>query len=285
MRPLAILAALLLVFPVLGLAGDDDAASKVYAIGDKVKDFSGKDPQGFKTSLADLKITAELAAARTIEIIKGLDAEQEITKDTLLEAVKGLQDDDGDLDDGLKTEVIGLLGRQFGLVATDDQVDEMTRVGDLVKWLVAAKDAPIAVILWSSGCATSRNFYNEKMNEVIGEEHVRLYVVASEQYDTPKLVTERLEGFPFYWKVVMDQTQAIKDLFVKGGTRTPYAFLLDKDHVLRYRGAIDSNPQLFEGDEELEPWLRDAIQAVKAGKPVTKTETDPKGCPLKAVKK
>jgi peroxiredoxin len=63
-----------------------------------------------------------------------------------------------------------------------------------------------------------------------------------------------------------------------GPTATPHAFIFDQQRTLRYEGRIDSNPR-----EELatKHQVRDAIDALLAGKPVEVTDTPAVGCSTK----
>ena len=73
-----------------------------------------------------------------------------------------------------------------------------------------------------------------------------------------------------------------------GVKRTPEAVVLDRDKVIRYRGRIDDQHRL--GGVRKEPTsrdLKDAIDAVLAGKKPAQAETEVDGCPItfpKAVK-
>lgn len=85
-----------------------------------------------------------------------------------------------------------------------------------------------------------------------------------------------LNGFPY----LMDEGQKVTKAF--GATKTPEAFVLQTSggqFVLRYRGAIDDNPQV-EADVR-EPYLRKALDAVVAGKVATVTEKRAAGCMIK----
>lgn len=63
-----------------------------------------------------------------------------------------------------------------------------------------------------------------------------------------------------------------------GAERTPEVFLFDRDRRLRYHGAIDDSR-----DETAvtRPYLRDALDAVLAGREPPVTETPPVGCTVK----
>ena len=63
---------------------------------------------------------------------------------------------------------------------------------------------------------------------------------------------------------------------------TPHMYVIDGKGVLRYMGAIDDKPST---DAATIPgarsYVREAVAAVKAGKPVEVTATDPYGCSVK----
>jgi thiol-disulfide isomerase/thioredoxin len=63
-----------------------------------------------------------------------------------------------------------------------------------------------------------------------------------------------------------------------GASVTPQTFVLDKNRVIRYTGAIDDNQS---EDRAKTPYLKNAIDAVLAGETVEVTETMAKGCGIK----
>jgi peroxiredoxin len=70
-----------------------------------------------------------------------------------------------------------------------------------------------------------------------------------------------------------DETQQIGRAY--GATNTPQFFVLDKDRVIRYLGALDDNMQ---DNKVQKTYVRDAIDAVLKGESVEISETQPKGC-------
>jgi thiol-disulfide isomerase/thioredoxin len=64
-----------------------------------------------------------------------------------------------------------------------------------------------------------------------------------------------------------------------GATRTPQVFLFDRQQTLAYVGAIDDSPGIPEQVETA--YLRNAIEAVLAGKSVPTPENEALGCTLK----
>ena len=81
-------------------------------------------------------------------------------------------------------------------------------------------------------------------------------------------------GFKFPY--VVDATSDVARAF--GATRTPEFFLFDKDGKLVYHGALDDNKDASKASQH---YLKDALEAVLAGKPVEVAETKAIGCSIK----
>jgi peroxiredoxin len=63
-----------------------------------------------------------------------------------------------------------------------------------------------------------------------------------------------------------------------GAKTTPDVFLVDAEGTLRYRGAPDAD---YGDPSQNAAWLRDALDAVLAGRAPDQAETDPVGCSIK----
>jgi peroxiredoxin len=80
--------------------------------------------------------------------------------------------------------------------------------------------------------------------------------------------------------VFPDQGNQVARLF--GATKIPEVFVLQASgasFLLKYKGAIDDNPQLETGVRN--PYLRQALEAVLANRPVASPENRPFGCMIK----
>lgn len=67
-----------------------------------------------------------------------------------------------------------------------------------------------------------------------------------------------------------------------GAETTPHMYILDKDGKLVYMGAIDSIPSFDKADiAKAENYVTKALAEVKAGKPVTTSQTKAYGCSVK----
>jgi thiol-disulfide isomerase/thioredoxin len=71
-----------------------------------------------------------------------------------------------------------------------------------------------------------------------------------------------------------DESQALGKAY--GATNTPQFFVLDKDRVIRYTGALDDSP--LKEDKAEKHYVRDAINAVLKGEKPAVEETRAVGC-------
>jgi peroxiredoxin len=62
---------------------------------------------------------------------------------------------------------------------------------------------------------------------------------------------------------------------------TPDMYVINKDGILVYEGAIDNQPDPFHDPTKAQNYVSEAIDALLAGKPITVTETKPYGCSVK----
>ena len=83
------------------------------------------------------------------------------------------------------------------------------------------------------------------------------------------------EGFNFLY--LRDESQAVARAY--GATHTPHVFLLDREGVLRYRGAIDDN---YDDPHAVKrPYLREALDAVLSGRTPEIATSQAVGCTIK----
>lgn len=85
----------------------------------------------------------------------------------------------------------------------------------------------------------------------------------------------KAEGYQFPY--VVDATSDVARHF--GATKTPDVFLFDASGKLVYKGAVGEGG--FQPKTDGEPYLRNALDAVLAGKPIAKPETRGLGCSIK----
>ena len=94
--------------------------------------------------------------------------------------------------------------------------------------------------------------------------------------DSLEAMRERVEAEDWPMPYLRDETQEVARAY--GAKTTPDLFVLDGEGTLRYRGAPDAD----HGDPSLNAaWLREALDALRAGEEPARPETEPVGCSVK----
>ena len=88
---------------------------------------------------------------------------------------------------------------------------------------------------------------------------------------------ERVRQEKLTWTYLRDETQDIARVY--GALRTPHFYVFDAQRKLRYTGRMDDNPREPEKAKTHE--LRDALDALLAGKQPAVAATNPIGCNVK----
>jgi peroxiredoxin len=102
-------------------------------------------------------------------------------------------------------------------------------------------------------------------------------VQAEDSYELMK-VRAKEKGFAFPY--LFDEGQKIYPQY--GATKTPHVFLLDKNRIVKYIGAIDDN--VDSANDVKEKYLENAIAALEIGKKPSPETTKAIGCSIKAKK-
>lgn len=139
----------------------------------------------------------------------------------------------------------------------------------------------VVVVFLSFDCPVS-NSYSSQLTEMAtgyADKGVAFLGVAAgvEAPDAlTKLAAEYKLGFPLYADPKLAAADALK------ATTTPEAFVLDHNHVLRYRGRIDDaySSRLKRNSVVTAHDLKDALDALLAGQDVKTPVTKPVGCPV-----
>jgi hypothetical protein len=106
-----------------------------------------------------------------------------------------------------------------------------------------------------------------------------LFLNANSNEDAAE-VAQHIKEVSFPFAVYKDIHNRVAD--AAGAQMTPESFVLDASGVLRYHGAIDDSTNEARIKRH---GLKDALDAVLAGKPVTTTEIKSFGCTIKRVRK
>jgi peroxiredoxin len=105
---------------------------------------------------------------------------------------------------------------------------------------------------------------------------VKLVAVSVNDIDQDKLpgIKEHMKEKKINYSYGYDESQAIGHAY--GATNTPHFFVLDKERKIRYIGAMDDNARTEA--KVTKHYLRDAVDALLAGKTPAVEETRADGC-------
>ena len=147
-----------------------------------------------------------------------------------------------------------------------------------------AGESGLVVVFWSNVCPWTDR-YAERVVALArdyapaGIGFVAVNANDSTRFPDEDLATMRLTadraGFPFPY-VVDEGGQLAATL---GARTAPQAFFFDDGMILRYEGAIDSSPA--DAARADDPYLRDAMDLVLAGREVEVQRTNALGCTIK----
>jgi peroxiredoxin len=142
---------------------------------------------------------------------------------------------------------------------------------------------PVVVAFIGTECPLAKS-YGPRLRELAAEfekQGVMFLAIDSNQQDTLTEIGAYARGAEIAFPILKDNNNEIADRF--GAVRTPEAFLLDKDHVIRYWGRIDDQYGFKTGAGYVRPKLNErslanAVVEVLQGKPVSKSVTKADGC-------
>lgn len=138
----------------------------------------------------------------------------------------------------------------------------------------------VVVVVWGSSCRASEA-YAERLQALARHATstgVVVLGVAPNQDDAAAAVSQAKQRQGLSFPILLDRGGRIAAAV--GASVTPTACVIDGAGVLRYRGAIDDDPAGSRGASAT-PYLRQAIDAVLAGRDPPKTETRPAGRPIR----
>jgi peroxiredoxin len=163
----------------------------------------------------------------------------------------------------------------FELPGVDDRRHAMEGYAD--------KEA-IAVVFTCNHCPYARA-WEDRLVEIQADYAARgvqlVAICANDAKKYPDVsvprMRERSEEKGFNFPYLYDESQEVARAY--GAERTPEIFLFDKGRTLRYHGTVDDN---YEDPAAVNVhYLREALEAVLAGKEPSTAETTPVGCTIK----
>ena len=126
---------------------------------------------------------------------------------------------------------------------------------------------------WEKRIADLGNVYAKKGVGVIAINSNDPESYAEDSYEN---MQKHAKAAPFDFPYAVDATSDVARAF--GASRTPEVFLFDKEGKLVYHGAVDDNK---DAPKVTQTYLKEALDDVVAGKPVTTAETKAVGCGIK----
>ena len=149
-----------------------------------------------------------------------------------------------------------------------------------------AGNAVTVVCFLGTECPMAR-LYGPRLSQLAERfegQGVRFVGVNSNQQDSLDEIKAYVKQLKIAFPLVRDERNTIADQFQ--AQRTPEVFVLNSDHKVVYRGAIDD--QYAPGISRAKPgqeYLRTAIEELLASKPISVAATQPTGCLIGRVRK
>ncbi len=173
-----------------------------------------------------------------------------------------------------------LLGQDFKLGSKVDEFTVRDASGASVPF--SSLRGPVTVVTFVSVQCPVSNAYNDRMNALYKDYSARgvkfVFVNANNTESPADMAGHAREHFAF--AVYKDQNNVVADRF--GASVTPEAYIIDSSGMVRYHGSIDDSQEIRRVQETR---LKNALDAVLAGKTPERAETKAFGCSIKRVKK
>lgn len=161
------------------------------------------------------------------------------------------------------------------LIGVDDKKHSLSDYKDakIIVLIFTCNHCPVAVAYEDRIIALQKD-YKDKGVQVIA---VNVNNIPEDRLDKMKIRAEK-KGFNFPY--LYDESQKIGHDY--GAEVTPHVFVLDQQRKIAYMGAIDDSQNV---EKVKTHYLRDALDALLAGKEPPKTVTKHFGCSIKYEKK
>jgi peroxiredoxin len=174
-----------------------------------------------------------------------------------------------------------LWGQEFKLGSQVGDFGVQDLRGNAVQYSSLKGNVTVVVFI-ATQCPVS-NAYNERMKALYVDytpKGVKFVFLNANRTEPAADVARHAQehGFPF--PVYKDDGNLAADRF--GATATPESFVMDQTGAIRYHGSIDDSQQIQRVSSQR---LRNALDAVLAGRAVEQPETKAFGCSIRKVGK
>jgi len=133
----------------------------------------------------------------------------------------------------------------------------------------------VTVVVFISAVCPMANDYADRMTSLhraFQQAPVRFVFINSNRNESAAEIRANAAGNQFPFPVHRDASGVAADRFLS--EVTPTAYVLDSAGAIRYRGAIDDSPNPARVRRS---WVREAVEALLAGRAITTTTTEPSG--------
>ncbi|MFN0088409.1 MAG: redoxin domain-containing protein [Blastocatellia bacterium] len=140
----------------------------------------------------------------------------------------------------------------------------------------------VVAVFLSTECPFS-NAYHERLRAIAADyagRGVDVLGINAHPDEAIDRIREHAKRNRLPFPILKDEDSRVADGY--GATRTPEVFVIDAEGVLRYHGRIDNAKETARVNRND---LREALDELLAGKPVSVAETKSFGCPVKMVRK
>ena len=174
-------------------------------------------------------------------------------------------------------------GYQIGDVATDFALKGVD--GKMVS-MADYKDAKGFIVVFTCNQCPYAVMYEDRINQLAASYAKKGYYLLAINPNDPEVqpkdsyerMIEKAKEKSFVFPYLFDEGQKIYPQY--GATKTPHVFLLDKNRVVKYIGAIDDNAQ--DASAVQEKYLENAIAALEKGEKPNPETTKAIGCSIKS---
>ncbi|MGC4041582.1 MAG: thioredoxin family protein [Flavobacterium sp.] len=151
------------------------------------------------------------------------------------------------------------------------------------------KDAKGFIVVFTCNTCPFAVKYEDRVNALAKKYKPKGYYLLAINSNDPEVqpddtfdkMQKKAKDKGFVFPYLVDEEQKIYPQY--GATKTPHVFLLDKNLVVKYIGAIDDNAD--DASAVKEKYLENAIASLDAGKDPSPALTKAIGCTIKAKKK
>jgi peroxiredoxin len=148
--------------------------------------------------------------------------------------------------------------------------------------LSAYRGQTAVIVFLSTECPFS-NAYHERLRAIVQDyagRKVALLGINAHPAESVDAIRAHAKRNGLDFPILKDEGSKVADAW--GASRTPEVFVVDSAGVLRYRGRIDNAK---DASRVKRNDLREALDELLAGKPVSQPETKSFGCPIKLIRK